>query len=1030
MQNRSAIWFFTILLAVAALYSLSFSFFTNSFENSAIEFRDDKMIDLAESLGIDSVKNIPDQQVKMDQFEREYITLNGDEKLVPILNMSYNECKDLELKKGLDLAGGMSAVIELSIGDMVNKMAGNPDEEFRAVIAGAKARQTETEDDFITRFEDVWNENHPQKEMVSVFHSQDTKDLFPLDLTDNSKVVDVLRKQAEDAINNSENIIRARIDKYGVTQPTIQKQAFSGRILVEMPGVKDKDRIRELLITTANLEFWKTYNFRDFQNSFSQANAALATALEGIPENEPDTLESAVEEPEVLTWDVDDPSSYYIDPVTGDTSAVGGDDATVIETAANNSNLLWGGLLKLQSVTKDGQAIGTNKSLWGYAFETDTAKVMEYLDHPSVTPFFPARSNIKFMWANKPNNDGLFPMHAIRVDSEKGKAALEGDIVTNAYQDFDQLNNQVQVLLSMNSEGAARWAEITEEAANNGQDQVAIVLDDQVYSAPNVTTKISGGSSITVGGGTRQEQIKEALDLANILKAGALPAKAEIVNEQIVGSTIGQANIDRGIKSFMIALALILVYMFLYYKGAGLAADIALVSNLFFLVGALASISAALTLPGIAGIILTIGMSVDANVLIFERVKEELRAGAGMQAALNKGYNKAYSAIVDANVTTFLTAVILFLLGSGPIKGFATTLMIGIFTSLFSAIFITRLIFSWRSERKKKLSFYWEYSKNLLANAKFNFVGKRKIFYGVSIVLIGIGMASLFGPGLDLGVDFDGGRKYIIEFNDQIPNDELETLRGTLGTTFAENGNDQIPTIKTVGATGRSLEITTKYLINDKSENVDSRVDDTLRSGLGNFAGGYNDDSLESIKVSPSISDGFKKQSTLAILISLAIIFLYIALRFRKWQFGLGAIAAMAHDVLLVLGLFSIGYKFFPFSMEIDQAFIAAILTVVGYSINDTVVVFDRIREYLAENRKGEAKSIVNKALNSTLSRTLNTSVSTFIVLLIIFIFGSESIQGFTFALMVGVVVGTYSSLFIATPLVVDLTPNLGNRTS
>ena len=1016
MQNRSAIWVFTILLAFSALYSLSFSFFTNKYETAREVFVDDSLEEfkIANDLDSSSLYQLHDVNKLKKEFSDSYDKDNGELPLVPLIGSTYNEAKDNELKQGLDLQGGMSAVLELSISDLITNLAGNKDESFDAIIQRAKEMQIEAEDDFVTLFERAWNEVHPEKQMISVFHSQDRREKFPMDMTDNAALIEVLRGEANAAIESTETIIRARIDKYGVAQPTIQRQAFSGRILVELPGVSDVERFRKLLKQTANLEFWKTHNYRNFEREIAAANTSYSRLNASEPKEEIN--------PEDLTWDKDDPSTYTI--VAGDTIAV------APEVAEESTALLFGGLIQTSSEFREGQTFGVGKSTWGYVDQNDMAEVRKALADPQIMRHFPGSESFRFLWGSDVNFDNKRPLYAIRVDSQDGKPALTGDVITDARQDFDPLTSDVQVTLQMNSEGMTKWGEITEEAFKNNQDQIAIAMDSLVYSSPSVNEPIKNGSSrISVGGGTRQEQVKEAQDLANLLKAGALPAAAKIVNEQIVGSTIGDQNKKKGINSFIIALLLILLYMFLYYKGAGLAADIALIANLFFLIGALASVHAALTLPGIAGIILTIGMSVDANVLIFERVKEELRAGAGLQAAMKKGYNKAYSAIVDANVTTFLTAIILFVLGSGPIKGFATTLMIGIFTSLFTAIFITRLIFSWRSDKKKPISFFWDYSKNLFAENNFNFVGRRKVFYGISAVLVGIGLYSLlFGNKLDLGVDFVGGRKYVIEFNQPVSDLEKDQLRSSLGQVFEEGGNEQPPKIKSVGTGGNVLEITTKFMINSSIDTVDNYVDQTLKTGLGSFGGGFDESKLSSDKVDSTISDLFKSQSTIAVIFSLLIIFIYIALRFRRWQYGLGAIIAMTHDVLIVLGLFSIGYNLFPFSMEIDQAFIAAILTVVGYSINDTVVVFDRIREYLNENKKGEAKSIVNSALNSTLSRTLNTSLSTFIVLLIIFIFGSETTKGFIFALMVGVVVGTYSSLFIATPVVVDLTQRLSRK--
>jgi SecD/SecF fusion protein len=577
--------------------------------------------------------------------------------------------------------------------------------------------------------------------------------------------------------------------------------------------------------------------------------------------------------------------------------------------------------------------------------------------------------------------------------------------------------------MTMNSDGARTWKEMTAEAAaQNPKRSIAIVLDDYVYSAPFVQGEIpTGRSSISMGQGSRNDQIQEAIDLSNLLKAGALPAPANIVDESVVGPSLGEQNIQDGLMSFIIALVVVLFYMVFYYKGAGLVSDIALIANLFFLIGALASLQAALTLPGIAGIVLTIGMAVDANVLIYERVREELRNGRSVKAAVNVGYKKAYSAIIDANLTTLLTAIVLVSLGSGPIKGFATTLIIGIFTSLFSAIFITRLIFDQRLNKTGTMSFWMNWSKDLLTNTNISFIPKRKVSYIVSSIIIIAGIASMLVRQLDFGVDFTGGRTYTVKFNEPA---ELDEVRNTLGLSFTDaEGNQLVPEVKTFGASNQ-VKITTKYLVDDDSQDTDQRVENALKSGLDKLNDPY--DIVESRKVDPSISDDFQTSSTSAVVFSLIIIFAYIVFRFRKWQYGVGAIVAMFHDVVVVLGLYSILYGRLPFSLEIDQAFIAAILTVVGYSINDTVIVFDRIREYLKDHRKERMSSVINKALNSTLSRTLNTSMTTFVVLLIIFIFGGESIRGFIFALMLGVIVGTYSSLYIASPIVVDLTDKTG----
>ncbi|HKL39894.1 MAG TPA: protein translocase subunit SecF, partial [Cryomorphaceae bacterium] len=658
----------------------------------------------------------------------------------------------------------------------------------------------------------------------------------------------------------------------------------------------------------------------------------------------------------------------------------------------------------------------------GFADVTDTSEVNKMLAEPEVRELLPR--DLRLLWASEPaaRFNNLMRLYAIKVDTRDGKAPLDGSVIVDASQQYD-LGGNVEVEMVMNSQGARTWKEITAEAASQQPKRsVAVVLDDYVYTAPVVQGEIpTGRSSISIGTGSKNEQIQEALDLANLLKAGALPAPANIVDESIVGPSLGQENINDGLKSFIIALVCVLFYMFFYYKGAGLVSDIALVANLFFLIGALASIQAALTLPGIAGIVLTIGMAVDANVLIYERIREELRNGKGKKAAVKEGYQKAYSAIIDANLTTLLTAIVLVSLGTGPIKGFATVLIIGIFTSLFSAIFITRLIFDSRLSNSKSVTFFMEWSKNILVNAKIKFISKRKISYTISGILILIGVSSMVTRGLNLGVDFTGGRTYTVRFDQT---EDLDEIRSSLAASFInEEGNQMQPEVKTYGAANQ-VKITTKFLVDDDSRDADQRVETALNEGLAEIGTGYSIE--ESRKVDPSISDDFQTSSTSAVIFSLIIIFAYIVFRFKKWQYGVGAITAMFHDVFVVLGIFSLGHGWLPFSLEIDQAFIAAILTVVGYSINDTVIVFDRIREYMADHRKEGMSSVVNKALNSTLSRTLNTSMTTFVVLLIIFIFGGESIRGFIFALMLGVLVGTYSSLYIASPIVVDLTDKTG----
>jgi len=1032
MQNKGAIWLFTILLALACLFQISFSFFTSSFEKQAEE---------EAAYLVDSVRSAEGELTMVEEanlqeeFKNDYLADNATEEIYPVFGYTYQECKERQINLGLDLAGGMSVTLEVSIPDLIVNLSNNVrNEQLQDVISKAKEKQRDSQSDFVTLFGETWEENYPESKMANIFHSRDNKDRFPRDAT-NDEILDILREEAQVAINNTEKILRTRIDKFGVTQPTIQKQQFTGRILVELPGVKDKERVRKQLKSTANLEFWNTYENGEVLQYLDQANSALSEYY--YPEDTLSTDEPASAEELLDIEDEADNSSESVDSqgevdttdITDEDLLLGETDASEDTTAAELEEEMTDAERQRQiplfsklipNVTGNGQ-MGQGPVV-GFASLADTADVNDMLKEDVVQDILPAE--LRLLWSAEPDprNNNLMRLFAIKVDTRDGKAPLDGSVIVDASQQYDVAGN-VEVSMTMNSDGARTWKEMTAEAASqNPKRSIAIVLDNYVYSAPFVQGEIpTGRSSISMGQGSRNEQIQEAIDLSNLLKAGALPAPANIVDESVVGPSLGEQNIQDGLMSFIIALIVVLFYMVFYYKGAGIVSDIALIANLFFLIGALASLQAALTLPGIAGIVLTIGMAVDANVLIYERVREELRNGRSVKAAVNVGYKKAYSAIIDANLTTLLTAIVLVSLGSGPIKGFATTLIIGIFTSLFSAIFITRLIFDQRLNKTGTMSFWMNWSKELLTKTNISFIPKRKISYLVSGIIIVAGIASMMVRQLDFGVDFTGGRTYTVKFDQPA---DLEQVRNTLGLSFTdEEGNQLVPEVKTFGASNQ-VKITTKYLVDDDSQDSDQRVETALKSGLDQLNDSY--DIVESRKVDPSISDDFQTSSTSAVIFSLIIIFAYIVFRFRKWQYGVGAIVAMFHDVVVVLGIYSILYGRLPFSLEIDQAFIAAILTVVGYSINDTVIVFDRIREYLKDHRKERMSSVINKALNSTLSRTINTSMTTFVVLLIIFIFGGESIRGFIFALMLGVIVGTYSSLYIASPIVVDLTDKTG----
>ncbi|MDA3865703.1 MAG: protein translocase subunit SecD, partial [Salinivirgaceae bacterium] len=835
---------------------------------------------------------------------------------------------------------------------------------------------------------------------------------------------------------------RNRIDRFGVAQPVIQPLETAGQILIELPGIKDPERVRNLLKGTAKLEFWETYSNKKVYEYLYRANEKLKTLkkLENAKEEEKtasedtvqteSTQEDAIQEEENLLAEEES------DLLTEDSTLISEDTEEDLSRAEmKKQNPLFS--ILMPRVSRDGNLM--EGASVGYAHFSDTAEVNNYLSMPEIKELFPRSMRVQFKWNVKPIDEAgnVFELVALKTTNRDGEPALVGDVITDARADFsNQTGGSAEVSMSMNADGAKKWARLTR---NNIGNQVAIVLDNYVYSYPRVNQEIKGGRSSITGNFT----VAEAKDLANVLKSGKLPAPANIIQEEIVGPSLGKESIQKGLWSFLIAFLMVMVYMILYYRHAGLVANLALLINLFFIVGILASLGAVLTLPGIAGIILTIGMSVDANVLIYERIKEELAAGKGLKVAISDGYKNAYSAIIDSNITTLLTAVILGYFGKGPIYGFAITLGIGIITSLFTAIFITRLVYEGFLGQKKHIAFATKLTQNAFQNMSIKFISKRKISYVVSGIVIAIGIFSLVTRGLNLGIDFTGGHNYIVRFQQEVTVPEVKaSLEKSLG---------EMPDVKTFGASNQ-IKVTTKYLIDTDYEltdaqkeefrtitgyanasevNTDDFVEAKLFEGLAPFLNGIiyktftsdqdkNVGRMSSQKVGPTIADDIKTSAVYAVIFSLLIIFLYILIRFSNWQFGLGAVVALMHDVLFILGVYSLFYSIMPFSMEIDQSFIAAILTVVGYSINDTVVVFDRIREYANLYKKRTRKEIFDTALNGTISRTFSTSLSTFVVLLTIFIFGGEMIRGFIFAMLIGVVVGTYSSLFIASPIVYD----------
>ncbi|MCB8994238.1 MAG: protein translocase subunit SecDF [Bacteroidales bacterium] len=999
MQNKGAIRLFAIVLALVCVYQLSFTFFSQKTERDAEKYAQG-----------DPVK----EKNYLDSISGEVVY-----NFVWLRKYTYMECKEREINLGLDLKGGMNVVLEISVEDVIRSLAAPhylADPVFTKTMALAHQKRATAQEDFVVLFAQSFQEVSPGGKLAQFFMTPDTRGQIDLTTT-NEEVISYLRKQAESAIDNSFNVLRNRIDRFGVVQPNIQRLERQGRILVELPGIKDPERVTKLLTGTANLEFWTTYENSEVLPYFQEANTLLKEIVDeeggdvSILGAAPVNAEAKPEEAKSSEISLlDTPADS-----TGEINLLQQDSASQLSSQQEEmrkENPLFSVLIPY--LDDKNQPVGG--SVVGIANVRDTAVIDGILQRQQVKALFP--SDMQFYWHQKPmkENESFIQLHALKASREKG-ATMSGKYVTEATMQFGQFKNEAQVHMSMNGEGAKRWANLTRE--NVGR-CIAIVLDGYVVSAPVVRGEIKGGSSSIEGNFTQAE----ATDLANILKSGKMPARARIESSEVIGPSLGQSSIQSGLNSFIISFVVVLLYMLFWYsRSGGLVADIALTVNMFFLFGVLASLQAVLTLPGIAGIALTIGMAVDANVLIFERIKEELAAGKGVKIAIADGYKNAYSAIIDSNVTTILTGVILYVFGTGPIKGFATTLVIGILTSLFSGIFITRLIYERLLAKNRKLTFSTRLTEKAFRNVNIDFLGMRKYFYVISGIIIIAGAIGLYSRGLSLGVDFTGGRNIVVEFKNDV---NTLAIREALKPEF-----EQAPSVITFGQKS-TVRITTKYLIDDERPSVDSIIKAKLYDGL--TTNGFVDpnaisktDFIETdqyiksaLKVGPAIATDIKVQAIWAILLSLVMIFLYILVRFRNWQFGLGALTSLAHDVAVLIGIFALFHGVLPFSMEIDQSFIAAILTVVGYSINDTVVVYDRIREYRTLFRKRGDYETINRAMNSTLSRTFSTSFSTLIVIGALFIFGGEVIRGFVFALLIGIGVGTYSSVFIATPVVFD----------
>ena len=1013
MQNKGLIRFFAIIFAVVSIYQLSYTYITNQVEGDAEAY--------AASVVEEGAEN---ESLLKEEARKKYLDSVSSKDIWGGYT-DYATAKNQELKKGLDLKGGINVILQISIKDLLIGMAdGSNDANFRTALDRADERIKDGQDSYFNYFLEEFNAIEGARlASPDIFANQEMSDRIEFDMT-NGQVEPILREELKEYMTSAFDVLRKRIDKFGTTQPNIQQLGESGRILIELPGEKDVKRIKDILTKAAKLEFWHVYRGNDIAPYLVAANSYWATKLAAENATQVDDA-SGVDDATVAvdstqTEETDDLSDLLDNEDIDEVADSEGDDIAI----GDDENPIFSRIISPGSGT--GPVVAVFRA-------SDRELINQYLnDAQARANLEPEQRNVRFAWGLPVLNDELgyelIDLYAIKGNNQN-EAPLSGGVITNAAQDYDQ-QARVVVSMSMNGEGAKIWEQMTEKAFNE-RTQIAVVLDNTVYSAPGITTgPISGGNSQISGDFT----VEEAKDLATVLRAGKLPAKAEIIQSDVIGPSLGQEAIDSGLMSFGIALILVLIWMIFYYGRAGLYADIALLVNILFIFGALASLKAVLTLPGIAGIVLTIGISVDANVLIFERIREELAKGKSQADSIKDGFNNALSSILDANITTLLTAIILYVFGTGPIQGFATTLIIGILTSLFTAIFITRLFVDGYVKNGKTIAFATGVTKNWFRNVNIDFLRKRKVAYIISGILIAGSLASLSINKLNLGIDFTGGRTTIVRFDQEVNATEI-TEKLSADNVFGS------AEAKTYGADNQ-LKISTKYGIDRDDSEVSQEIEDKLYATLqpylpdGLSQEQFADVSIEdkqygimsTFQVGATIADDILTGSLYAILGSLLVVFLYILLRFRKWQFSLGAVVAVFHDVILVLGAFSLFYKYLPFNMEIDQAFIAAILTVIGYSLNDTVVVFDRIREFINERVSPVFGTTVNQAISSTISRTLNTSLTTLIVLLAIFIFGGESIRGFMLALIIGVVVGTYSSVFIATPVMFDTMKKSGGK--
>ena len=1021
MQNKGLIRFFAILFAIVCLYQLSFTFSARHFEGKAREYANSPEV---KALAKDMAKgDAVMEQALYDSIsnarEAYYIDSISEKTSDKSLWWNYKGSKAREINLGLDLKGGMNVMMEVSTSDVVIALANHTKDTLfnKAIDEALKQQKVTPNTNFVTLFEEAFDRVAPGKELAPYFSTQ-LRDKVKLKDA-NSKVMSVVRAEVADAYDRTYEILRQRIDKFGVAQPNIQKLSASERILIELPGVKEPERVRKLLQGTAELQFWLGAKCKDAFHYLDDVNKFIASTTVA------DTTADKAVDSILAALNADTAASAATTDSANDVLGTLATDSTNQSQAAMQAEYVKNNPLfaKLQPNVNPQTGEYSDGCVVGYASPKDRAAIDDMLAKARQKNILP--STIKFLWGAKPSRyNNLYELYSIQVTTRDGSPLLGGDVITDARQDFNNTNGN-EISMTMNSDGAREWKRIT--GANVGE-FIAIVLDNLVYSAPRVNGEIGGGRSSITGDFT----LEEAKDLANILKAGKLPAPAKIVQEAVVGPSLGQESINAGLLSFIVAFIMVFIYMIIFYNKAGIVATIALLANMFFLVGVIASLGAVLTLPGIAGIVLTMAMAVDANVIIYERIKEELRAGNSISSSVDKGFKNAYSAIIDGNVTTLLTGIVLIMFGSGPVQGFAVTLCVGILTSLFTSIFITHLVIERFMKSSKPMTFSFPFSENFLRNVNIDFIGKRKTFYIIACSVLVVGIASLCIRGLNMGIDFQGGRTYVIRFDQPLAS--TADVRASLAEQFPD-----APEVKTYGPSNQ-IKVTTKYGINEDNDTIKNEIVEKLFNGTKQYF--KNDITVKEFAstetnplgiisseiVGPTMAKDIQRDAVIALLVGLLVIFAYIGLRFRNWQFGLGGVIALAHDSLVTIGFFALLHGLLPFNMEVDQSFIAAILTVIGYSINATVVIFDRVREYKTLYPKRTLREQINSAINSTLSRTVNSSGTTLVVLLMMFIFGGEALRGFIFALLVGVAAGTFSSVCISGTILFDLMKRKENK--